>query len=170
MRLANVAPLMSYEFMERSRVVTPVEVVIGGLLLLFASLEFSRRFRQLSFAPKYLPIGGLLSGFLGGLSGMQGALRSAFLVRAGLTKEAFIGTGVAIAALIDISRLGVYSTALLQEARELDYLLLGAAVVSAFAGTALGNRYLKKVTMAQMQRFVAVLLFAVGLGLIIGLV
>lgn len=169
-RLADVPPLVSYEFMERSRVVTPVELVIGGLLLLFASLEFSKRFRQLSFAPKYLPIGGLLSGFLGGLSGMQGALRSAFLVRAGLTKEAFIGTGVAIAALIDISRLGVYSRALLHEARELDYLLLGAAVVSAFAGTALGNRYLKKLTMIQVQRFVAVLLFAVGLGLIIGLV
>jgi uncharacterized protein len=169
-RLADVQPLMSYEFMEWSLVVTPIKVTIGGLLLLFASLEFSRRFRQLSFAPQYLPIGGLLSGFLGGLSGMQGALRSAFLVRAGLTKDAFIGTGVAIAALIDVSRLGVYSTALLQEARELDYLLLGAAVLSAFAGAALGNRYLKKMRMAQLQRFVALLLFAVGLGLIIGLV
>jgi uncharacterized membrane protein YfcA len=169
-RLADVQPLMSYEFMEWSLVVTPIKVTIGGLLLLFASLEFSGQFRQLSFAPQYLPIGGLLSGFLGGLSGMQGALRSAFLVRAGLTKDAFIGTGVAIAALIDVSRLGVYSTALLQEARELDYLLLGAAVLSAFAGAALGNRYLKKLRMAQLQRFVAVLLFAVGLGLIIGLV
>jgi acyl-CoA reductase-like NAD-dependent aldehyde dehydrogenase len=44
--------------------------------------------------PGYLPVGGLLSGFFGGLSGHQGALRSVFLLRAGLTKESFIATGV----------------------------------------------------------------------------
>ena len=33
------------------------------------------------------------SGFFGGLSGMQGALRSAFLARAGLSKEAFVASG-----------------------------------------------------------------------------
>lgn len=45
------------------------------------------------FPPHWLPLGGLLSGFFGGLSGNQGALRSAFLLKAGLSKEAFIATG-----------------------------------------------------------------------------
>ena len=45
----------------------------------------------------FLAAGGLLSGFLGGLSGHQGALRSAFLIKCGLSKEVFIASGVVIA-------------------------------------------------------------------------
>lgn len=167
--LADVPPLLSYELAGRLRLVTPVKLAIGGLLLVFAALEFSAGFRGVSFDPKYLPLGGLLSGFFGGLCGLQGALRSAFLLRAGLGKEAFIGTGVAIALMIDISRLGVYLPALWRQSHELDPALLLAAVASALAGAALGHRYLKKLTMTHVQRLVAALLFAVGLGLIIGL-
>ena len=81
-----------------------------------------------------MPLGGLVSGFFGGLSGMQGALRSAFLSRAGLTKEAFIATGVVIACLIDFSRLAIYSAALARESAHFNYGLLAAAVLAAFAG------------------------------------
>ena len=169
-QLADVAPLAAYVLGGRTFIVTPAKVAIGALLLVFASLELSARFARLSFPPRYLPLGGVLSGFFGGLAGMQGALRSAFLVRAGLAKEAFIGTGVAIAVLIDVSRLGVYATQFRREAHELDTVLLGAAVLSAFAGAWLGNRFLKKLTMAHVQRVVAALLFAVGLGLVFGLV
>jgi uncharacterized membrane protein YfcA len=169
-QLADVPDLTSYAMFGKTFVVTPAKVAIGGLLLVFAGLELSERFRAIAIPPKYLPIGGVLSGFFGGLAGMQGALRSAFLVRAGLTKEAFIGTGVAIAVLIDVSRLGVYSTAWKTHAADVDYLLLGAAVLAAFAGAFLGNRYLTKLTMVHVQRIVAALLFAVGLGLILGVV
>ncbi len=164
-RLADVPPITSYELPGMPAVVTPVKLAIGALLLVFASLEFSERFARLSLPPRYLPVGGEA---LGGLAGMQGALRSAFLLRAGLDKQAFIGTGVAIAVLIDLSRVGVYATGLRQQAHELDYPLLAAAVLSAFAGAYLGNRYLKKLTMKHVQGIVAVLLFAVALGLISG--
>ena len=40
-----------------------------------------------------------MSGFLGGLSGHQVALRSAFLIKCGLTKESFLGSGIVIACL-----------------------------------------------------------------------
>ena len=116
-----------------------------------------------------MSLGGLLSGFFGGLSGMQGALRSAFLSRAGLTKEAFIATGVVIACLIDFSRLAIYSATLTRESDHLDYSLLTTAVLSAFAGAALGNNYLRKMTMPGIQRIVAVMLLVVALGLISGL-
>ena len=169
-QLAAVPPITTYSILGKSLVVTPAKVAIGGLLLVFASLEVSDRFGKLSLPPRYLPIGGLLSGFFGGMAGMQGALRSAFLLRAGLGKEAFIGTGVAIAVLIDISRLGVYSTALGSQARELDYPLLAGAVLSAFAGALLGNRYLTKLTRAHVQRIVAAFLFAIGLGLVAGVI
>ena len=166
--LSGIAPVFSYPAFGRTASVTPVKLVIGILLLLFALLELLPRFRTLAFAPRLMPLGGVLSGFFGGLSGMQGALRSAFLSRAGLTKESFIGSGVLIACLIDISRLGVYSKSLAKEYEHLDYGLLAAAVLSAFIGASVGNSYLKKLTMPKIQRLVAIMLFAVALGLSLG--
>ena len=148
---------------------TPVKLVVGVLLLLFAALELFPRFRNLSFGAQYMPLGGVLSGFFGGLSGMQGALRSAFLSRAGLSKEAFIATGVVIACLIDFSRLAIYANALVSARANFDYGLLAAAVVAAFTGAALGNNYLRKMTMPGIQRMVAAMLFLVALGLVSGL-
>jgi hypothetical protein len=75
------------------------EVALFGLL---------PRFKTLAFDRKYLPLGGLLSGFFGGLSGLQGAMRSAFLIKAGLNKEAFIGTNTVSAVVVDVARLIVY--------------------------------------------------------------
>jgi uncharacterized membrane protein YfcA len=167
--LSGIAPVFSYSAFGRLISVTPVKLVVGLLLLLFASIELIPRFRDMSFGKQYMPLGGLLSGFFGGLSGMQGALRSAFLSRAGLSKEAFIATGVVIACLIDLSRLAIYSASLVRESEHFNYSLLIAAILAAFAGAALGNRYLKKMTMPGIQRIVAVMLFAVAIGLISGL-
>src|SRR5690606_4330264 len=137
--LAGIAPVFSYPAFGRLVAVTPVKLVVGLLLLLFASLELLPRFRNLSFGARYMPLGGLLSGFFGGLSGMQGALRSAFLARAGMTKEAFIATCVVIACLIDFSRLAIYSTTLARESSHFDYGLLVASVFAAFLCAALDN-------------------------------
>lgn len=167
--LSGIAPVFSYPAFGQLVSVTPVKLVVGVLLLLFASLELVPQFRSLSFGARYMPLGGLLSGFFGGLSGMQGALRSAFLSRAGLTKEAFIGTGVLIACLIDITRLAVYSTSLAGESAGFDYGVLVAAVLAAFAGAVLGNNHLKKMTMPGIQRVVALMLFVVASGLVSGL-
>ena len=111
--LSGTEPILTYAVAGHGFKVTPAKSAIGVLLLLFALAELLPRFRRMSFGPQYLTLGGLLSGFFGGLSGMQGALRSAFLARAGLSKEAFVATGVVIACLIDVSRLGVYSRSLL---------------------------------------------------------
>ncbi len=165
--LAGIEPLLTYTLAGREFKVTPAKLAIG--VLLFALAELLPRFRDMSFGPQFLTLGGLLSGFFGGLSGMQGALRSAFLSRAGLSKEAFVASGVVIACLIDVSRLGVYSRSLLAEGAGLDYGLLGAAVSSAFVGALIGNRYLKKLTMQGVQRIVAVMLFAVAVGLVCGI-
>jgi hypothetical protein len=148
--------------------VTAVKLVVGILLFLFALADVLPSSRDLSFAPRYLAVGGALSGFFGGLSGMQGALRSAFLVKVGLSKEAFIATGVVVAALIDISRLAVYVPALMREADRIDYALLGGAVLAAFAGAYLGKVVLSSVTMSSVRRIVAAMLFVVAAGLVSG--
>ena len=167
--LADIEPLYAYRAFGRDLAVTPIKLVVGILLLLFALVEVVPRLRDRSFSPRYMPLGGALSGFFGGLSGMQGALRSAFLTRAGLTRETFIGTGVVIACLIDFSRLGVYWRSL-RRAENLNYGLLVAAVAAAFIGAVLGNYQLKKITMPAIQRVVAVMLFVVAMGLISGVI
>lgn len=167
-RLAALEPVYSYRAFGGERSVTAAKLVVGVLLFLFALVEVVPRLRDRSFGPRYLVLGGVLSGFFGGLTGMQGALRSAFLARAGLTKDGFVATGAVIGCLIDLSRLGVYATALTAVGEGLDYGLLVAAVLSAFAGAVLGNRYLNKLTMTGLRRVVAALLFAVALGLVTG--
>lgn len=167
--LAGLEPLGSWAPGGRELVIMPVKLVVGLLLLGFAVLELVPAAEGMAFGSRWLPLGGVLSGFFGGLSGMQGALRSAFLARAGLTKETFVSTGVVVSVLIDFTRLGMYGRVLAAEAGRLDWVLLGAAVLSAFAGAALGNLYLKKLTMRGVQRIVAAGLLLVALGLVSGL-
>ncbi len=166
--LANVGPLFEYTAFGHSFSVAPAGFAIGVLLLLFALVELIPALTEFSFPPRYLTVGGFMTGFFGGFSGMQGAMRSAFLARAGLSKEAYIATGAVIATLIDVSRIGVYFPNFLTQSENLDYVLVGAAVFSAFAGAYLGNRFLKKITMRFVQRIVAILLFLISLGLMSG--
>ena len=120
----------------------------------------------MSIPMRYLPVGGLLTGFFGGLSGHQGALRSAFLIRAGLARAAFIATGVVIASVVDIARLLVYSERFLAADLMRNGPLLGAAVLAAFSGAVVGSRLLRKISLRFIEVAVAVLLsfIAVGLG------
>lgn len=149
--------------------ILPIKLVIGVLLLLFAMIELVPKLRDLEFDARWQALGGALSGFFGGLAGMQGALRSAFLARSGLDKQAFVATGAAIACVIDVSRLAVYAGTLLAVFDALDHALLGCAVLAAFAGAWLGNRLLHKTTLRGLQRVVAAMLFAFAIGLIFGL-
>jgi len=166
--LADAEPLVVYPLLGRMVRLTPAKLVVGLLLLVFAIAELIPRSRDTSFGPKLLPLGGALSGFFGGLAGMQGALRSAFLARTGLGKEAFVASGVVVACMIDVSRLGVYARSLMSEALRIDYWLLTGAVLSAFAGSVAGNRFLKVTTMSGVRVVVAAMLLFVALSLVTG--
>lgn len=67
-------------------------------------------FKKFQFGKKKLPIGGILSGFFSGLSGNQRTLRSAFLIRAGLFKKAFIATAVVLSTFVDLTKLAIYTS------------------------------------------------------------
>ena len=110
-----------------------------------------------------------LSGFFGGLSGNQGALRSAFLVKHGLEKSVFVATTVAISSLVDITRLSVYSANFLNLNYSDFYQLGFFSVISAVAGSFIGNKLLKKVTIQQIKKIVALLLILLGISLLIGI-
>ena len=152
--------------------ITPVKLLIGLLMIGFALFELLPRFRRIEFERRYLPLGGMLSGFFGGLSGHQGALRSAFLAKAGLNSEAYVGTNAAIGFLVDLTRIGVYAALFSAAGRQASdfegWPLVFTGAVSAFCGVLLARRFLQKVTMAGIQVLVGVLLFGVGLALVTG--
>jgi uncharacterized membrane protein YfcA len=159
--LEGLPPLLHYTLAGTSHAVTPVNLCIALLLAVFAVLEILPSFSKLTFPPRLLPVGGALSGFFGGLSGQQGALRSAFLLRTGLSKQAFIGTGVALACLVDLTRIPLYVQHFPKVAADIG--LLAAAVVSAWIGAFFGARLFHKVTYRAVQILVAVLLLVLAL-------
>lgn len=168
-RLATMAPLWSYDFAGSRHEVTPVALVIAVMMIAFAIIDVSPRFARLSLDLRYLALGGTLSGFFGGLSGHQGALRSAFLLKCGLSKVVFIGTGVVISCAVDLVRLGVYSSRYRLAVAGEEAGLLVAAVACAFAGAFAGARLIHKVSMVFIQRLVAGMLVAIAAGLGTGL-
>lgn len=158
---------IKYQLGEKVLETNLVKLTIAVILLFFALFELIPKLKNLQFDKKYIALGGILSGFFGGLSGHQGALRSAFLTKVGFSKEAFIATGVAIACLIDLSRLSVYSRQITQYHNQIDFNLIVVATLSAFVGIYFGTKLVKKVTIATIQNIVAVMLviFAVLLGM-----
>ena len=122
------------------------------------------------FEKRYLPLGGLLSGFFGGLSGHQGALRSAFLIKAGVSKETFLGSGVVIGCLVDFARLVAYGAALSAITIDRHLSILVAAMVSAFVGTWVGNHLAHKTTIRTVQVIVSIMVLGIAVGLGLGIV
>ena len=167
--LANIPSLCAYGAWGRTWEISPIKLVVGLLLLLFVALEWWPRFATLAFDRKYLPWGGVVSGFFGGLSGHQGAFRSMFLLKAGLNKDAFVATGVMLGVMVDVARLLVYGRDMLGTQRAMDWPLVLTATLSAFAGAYVGAKLLKKITLRSVRVIVSVALALVALGLVLGM-
>jgi uncharacterized membrane protein YfcA len=170
LKITVMPEIFSYSISGKVFSVTVVKLVIAFLLVFFALFEILPSAQKIQFGRDKLIAGGLLSGFFGGLSGIQGAIRSAFLIKSGLTKEAYIATGVSIACLIDISRLSVYSTRFAAIDFRENLVLLIAAVLSAMAGALLGKKLIKKITFRSVQIIVAVMLILIAIALGTGLI
>lgn len=165
LNITDLDPLFSYEMFGRTFIVEPVKFIISILLIIFASMDLIPYFQKLQFGKEKLPIGGVLSGFFGGLSGNQGALRSAFLIKAGLSKEAFIGTAVVVSTFVDFTRLSVYATRFVSTDISDNLNLVMFATLSAIAGAYIGNKLLKKVTLKFLQVTIAILLILISIAL-----
>ena len=149
---------------------TFLKVVIGILIIFFSLFELIPQLRDMQFRSSWFIPGGVLSGFFGGISGHQGALRSAFLIKYGLTKEQFIATGIAIALVVDIARLGVYGAGFMDNSLIEQKGILILAVFSAFIGATLGRQLLKKVKLKYVEQFVGFFLLIMGVLISIGIV
>ena len=172
--ISSITAVFAYSIGSSKYEVDIIKLVIGFLIIIFAFLDLIPRVQKFSVERKYLPLGGALSGFFGGLSGNQGVFRSAFLIKAGLDKDAFIGTGTVSAVIVDIARLLVYGisfyTLKFTAIPKGIYGLIGTAIIAAFAGSFIGARLVKKVTLRAIQIIVGIMLIIVGIGMVSGLI
>jgi len=159
-----------YYIEERKCVITPIKVLVASLMLGFAVLELLPLYKRLAFSENKLLIGGAVSGFFGGLSGHQGALRSIFLVKCGLTKEGFIATGVIIASVVDVSRISVYFTKYSDFDLKENMPILLTAIASAFVGAVIGKKLLKKITIGFVNITVTILIMLLSVLLGFGII
>lgn len=168
-QLSGLPEIHSYAIAGMKASVTPVKLTVGFLLIFFATVEWLPVLKNINLDRRTLPVGGMLSGFFGGLSGHQGAFRSAFLIRAGLDKDRFVASNAAIAALVDVTRLAVYGLNIALLMAQVNMGLLAAATLAAFAGVLAGTVFLRKVTIGFIQNLVAAALYTLGGLLIAGL-
>ena len=162
--------LMTYTINDTEFYVKLINVILAAVMIFFALYELIPFFKNLSFKKDKLILGGLLSGFFGGFSGHQGALRSAFLIRFNLGKESFIATGVVIAVCVDLARLFIYGITFNLVNLKENSPLLFTSVIAAFAGAYIGSKLIKKVTLGFVQVFVSVFLIAIALLMGAGLI
>jgi uncharacterized membrane protein YfcA len=149
--------------------VSPLPLTIAVLILLFALRDLIPSRKRLTIPRRWIPLGGLLSGFFGGLSGHQGTLRSAFLVHAGLDPKAFVGTGVVCAVAVDLVRLAVYSRRMTDAPWSPETMkLIAFAALCAFLGAWLGAKMLGKVRLEFLHKFIAVMLIITAIAMAFG--
>jgi uncharacterized membrane protein YfcA len=168
--LSGMHPFFSYTLDGGLFHVMPVKVVVGVLLAVFVLIELLSGPGRVPVSDGSLVVGGALTGFFGGLSGHQGALRSAFLVRAGLSKETFIATGVVIACLVDFSRVSVYTAYFAGEGFKGSGVMLLGAICAALLGTLAASRVARDITMRGVQITVTVMIVVIACALGAGLV
>ena len=170
MYFLNSTAWITYNLGDKACEITPVKIIIAVMIFSFAVLELLPFYKNLSFSENKLYLGGAISGFFGGLSGHQGALRSAFLIKCNLTKESFIATGIIIASIVDISRISVYFTKYSNIDLENNSTLLLYAIGFAFFGALIGKRLLTKITIDFIHIAVSIMLILLSILLGLGII
>ncbi|MFM7299949.1 MAG: TSUP family transporter [Crocinitomicaceae bacterium] len=142
------------------------EFSLGLVMLIFALLEFTSFLENRKIGKSWIPFGGFVSGFFGGFSGHQGAVRSAFLSNTSLSKFEFVATSALLGVIIDLTRIYSYSQ---QLDSEIPIELVATGAAFAILGSVLGNQLLKKTEMRLIKWVIGCFLFTVGTLMLLGL-
>jgi hypothetical protein len=139
--------------------------IILGALLIFTGVTglvgMSLRFRG-----RGAWIAGAISGFLGGLVGNQGGIRTGAMLGFDVSKEAFVATSTAVGLVVDGVRMPVYVWSegpTLLEIVPLIALMSGGVI----AGTLLGRSILGRIPERLFTRLVSALVLMLGVALLV---
>ena len=139
-----------------------LDVLFGALLLFAAGSQATGLARRMRFRGVVAWLAGALSGFLGGLVGNQGGIRSAALLGFDLPKQTFIATATAIGLFVDGARLPVYvatqGTALMTI-----WPWVALASIGVCVGTVFGNHTLARIPEVWFHRVLALVLALLGM-------
>jgi len=160
--------VIKYSFFGSTKEIFALNLTFGIILIGFSLIELIPNW-SIAFSKQKLWIGGAISGFFGGLSGHQGALRTAFLVKYQLKKEVFIATGIVVALTIDIVRSSVYFTNLdIEFSNKWTYILI--SLIAALVGAISGKYFLKKIKLNTLNVIVSIAMLLFGLTLALGFI
>lgn len=141
---------------------SPVLALIFGLLLLFAGISGVTGFTaKLCFGRTAAWFAGAAAGFLGGLVGNQGGIRSAALLGFGLRRDAFVATATAIALIVDAARMPVYFVNFGGELPAAAN-LIAASTAGAIVGTYSGAALLRRIPERRFHGTVGAIILALG--------
>lgn len=168
--LAQLQQPVHLQFWHTDIETTLLGVVMGFVLILLAAMEYSNALVRVNKAPRILWLGGVFSGFFGGLSGQQGAIRSAFLMNHFEDKQVFIGTRAALAFIVDAVRIFTYAASFQLFLQHEIYFPMALALLGGMSGALIGNKFLKKTSIEWIRKTVMVFLFIMGTLMITGLV
>lgn len=145
-------------------------VVLSRFLGCFLNLYVIYLFAKSSFRIKpniiFGACGGALSGFLAGVFGIGGAVRSLFLTAFDLPKAVYISTAGAIALFIDVTRMTTYFK---NGARLPTILFYGLPIFifASFLGAAIAKRFVDRIPQQHFRKIVAVFLLLMGIKLLL---
>ncbi|MBI4249348.1 MAG: TSUP family transporter [Elusimicrobia bacterium] len=165
----------SYVLLGKIAVITPLKALLAVLMMAFALLDLHPRLKGLKFDRRYLALGGLLSGFFGGLSGHQGALRSAFLIKVDVQPQSFVATNAVIGFMVDFARLLTYAFTFFVlgdpgGSGAVPVTTVALAAGASVLGVLAGLRFLHKVTIGAVQIITGVMLGIIAVALGMGLI
>ncbi|MBP9673683.1 MAG: sulfite exporter TauE/SafE family protein [Bacteriovoracaceae bacterium] len=169
-KISSLSPLYRYTLFEKNFEILPIKLILAFIIFIFVLIEGTSYLKNISIPLSFLPLGGMVSGFFGGLSGHQGALRTIFLSKMNLSKESFVATGTTISILVDMARLTIYFKTWKQTSLSSQGYLIFWVVLSAFLGAYLGNTLLQKITFNLVHRIISISLMLLALSLGLGFI
>lgn len=145
--------------------VTVIKKSIAVFLIIFAAYSLIKPEFKVKKSDINAVIGGGLSGFLAGLIGLGGAIRSTFLIAFDLAKEIYVGTSAMIGFVIDLTRIPTYIFTNIVEDTSY-YILLPFMVLSAYLGVKTGKKFLGKINQITFRKIVLIAIILVAIKLL----
>ena len=129
----------------------PLLALIGAFLVSLPLLSMSEGWTGYRIPEANDSLGGFGSGFMGGLTGHQGALRAMFLTRRLPDKMTYAATASVLALCVDLSRVPVYLLFRYDEISQHAALTL-VLVISALIGVRVGKTWLERLKSEWIHR------------------
>lgn len=139
----------------------PLLLIVGVALVALPLLSVTERWTHFRLPDAEDRIGGFGSGFFGGLTGHQGALRAMFLQKRLPDKSEYAATAAVLALVVDLTRIPVYVALEGWAILDAGWLIVGLAF-SAILGVRLGKRWLEKWKSGTIQNGILVAIVTSG--------